>query len=177
MSKTKNNIIKIVILIFLLLLFGFGFTYLRFFCLLFLVCITVINLIQKKLWVFVEIVLIVLLCFSISPGRFPFLFQSLERIRFVILQNQYVNEVEAIIDNHQEDMDYQMIDGCNWILTSHGTVSYQRKEESVVIFFLTDYTKVSGYIYYSDQTALDWMKNCAQIENINDHWMMVQMYE
>ena len=164
MSKTKNNIIKIVILIFLLLLFGFGFTYLRFFCLLFLVCITVINLIQKKLWVFVEIVLIVLLCFSISPGRFPFLFQSLERIRFVILQNQ-------------EDMDYQMIDGCNWILTSHGTVSYQRKEESVVIFFLTDYTKVSGYIYYSDQTALDWMKNCAQIENINNHWMMVQMYE
>lgn len=177
MSKTKNNIIKIVILIFLLLLFGFGFTYLRFFCLLFFAGMVIIDLMRKKMWAIAEIVVIVLLYFSMSPGRFPFLFQSLERIRFVILQNQYVNEAEAIINNHQEDMDYQMIEGCNWILTSHGTVNYQRKEDSVVIFFLTDYTKASGYIYYSDQTAFDWMKNCAQIENINDHWMMVQMYE
>ena len=53
----------------------------------------------------------------------------------------------------------------------------ERKEENAVIFFITDYTEVSGYVYYSNQTAFDWMKNCAQIENINDHWMMVQMYE
>lgn len=131
----------------------------------------------KKNMAFTEIALIVLLYFSISPGHFPFLFQSLERMRFMILQNQYENEAEVILKNYLEDVDYQMIEGCNWMLTSHGTVNYQRKEENAVIFFITDYTEVSGYVYYSNQTAFDWMKNCAQIENINDHWMMVQMYE
>jgi len=176
-DKTKNNIMKIVILIIFLLLFVLGFTYLRFFIVLFLVCMAVIDLIRKKNMAFTEIALIVLLYFSISPGHFPFLFQSLERMRFMILQNQYENEAEVILKNYLEDVDYQMMEGCNWMLTSHGTVNYQRKEENAVIFFITDYTEVSGYVYYSNQTAFDWMKNCAQIENINDHWMMVQMYE
>ena len=128
MDKTKNNIMKIVILIIFLLLFVLGFTYLRFFIVLFLVCMAVIDLIRKKkIWRLQKLLLIVLLYFSISPGRFPFLFQSLERMRFMILQNQYENEAEVILKNYLEDVDYQMIEGCNWMLTSHGTVNYQRK--------------------------------------------------
>ena len=57
-----------------------------------------------------------------------------------------------------------MIDGCNWMLTSHGTVNYQRKEESAVIFFMTDYTEVSGYVYYTDETAMEYMKDCVSLK-------------
>ena len=119
MDKTKNNIMKIVILIIFLLLFVLGFTYLRFFIVLFLVCMAVIDLIRKKNMAFTEIALIVLLYFSISPGHFPFLFQSLERMRFMILQNQYENEAEVILKNYLEDVDFMIIYGCNLMLTSH----------------------------------------------------------
>ena len=56
-------------------------------------------------------VLIVLLYFSICLGQFTSLFHNLESIRFEMLQNQYANEVEIIVYNHQNDMDFQMIDG------------------------------------------------------------------
>ena len=54
-------------------------------------------------------VLIVLLYFSICLGQFTSLFHNLESIRFEMLQNQYANEVEIIVYNHQKDMDFQMI--------------------------------------------------------------------
>ena len=53
-------------------------------------------------------VLIVLLYFSICLGQFTSLFDI---IRFEMLQNQFANEVEIIVYNHQKDMDFQMIDG------------------------------------------------------------------
>ena len=56
-------------------------------------------------------VLIVLLYFSICLGQFTSLLHNLESIRFEMLQNQYANEVEIIVYNHQKDMDFQMIDG------------------------------------------------------------------
>ena len=56
-------------------------------------------------------VLIVLLYFSICLGQCTSLFHNLESIRFEMLQNQYANEVEIIVYNHQKDMDFQMIDG------------------------------------------------------------------
>ena len=56
-------------------------------------------------------VLIVLLYFSICLGQFTSLFHKHESIRFEMLQNQYANEVEIIVYNHQKDMDFQMIDG------------------------------------------------------------------
>ena len=56
-------------------------------------------------------VLIVLLYFSICLGQSTSLFHNLESIRFEMLQNQYANEVEIIVYNHQKDMDFQMIDG------------------------------------------------------------------
>ena len=80
-------------------------------------------------------VLIVLLYFSICLGQFTSLFHNLESIRFEMLQNQYANEVEIIVYNHQKDMDFQMIDGWNWIMTSYGSVNYQKKEGSIIIFF------------------------------------------
>ena len=58
-------------------------------------------------------VLIVLLYFSICLGQFTSLFHNLESIRFEMLQNQYANEVEIIVYNHQKDrwmkLDYDII--------------------------------------------------------------------
>lgn len=176
--ERKYKIYEKCISLLLLSLFLFGFTYLRFFILLLFAGVTVIDLIKhRKRWLLVDITIIILLYFAIGPGRFPLLFQSLERMRFMILQNQYENEAEVILNNYPEDTDYQMIDGCNWMLTSHGTVNYQRKEESAVIFFMTDYTEVSGYVYYTDETAMEYMKDCVMVEKIKDHWLMVQMYD
>lgn len=105
------------------------------------------------------------------------MFQLFERIRFGILQELYANEVENVLADYPDNMDYQFIEGCNWILTSHGKADYQREGDCAIIFFITDYIEVSGYVYYSDDTALEWMKDCARIEEIKDHWVMVQMYD
>ena len=56
-----------------------------------------------------------------------------------MLQNQYANEVEIIVYNHQKDMDFQMIDGWNWIMTSYGSVN-------------------------SDNAVFEFMKDCVWIE-------------
>lgn len=37
-----------------------------------------------------------------------FFISYLESIRFEMLQNQYANEVEIIVYNHQKDMDFQI---------------------------------------------------------------------
>lgn len=176
MNNKKINIINSIVILIFLVLFLLGFTYLRFFILLAFVCMAVINLIRKKAWLFVDLALVVLLFFSMAPGRYPFLYQNLEHIRFMILQNEYTKEVEKIVSHYPDDMEYQKINGCKLLLTSQGEVSYQREKESVVVFFMTDYTHVSGYVYYSDDTAKDWMNKCERIEEIAEHWLMVQAY-
>lgn len=177
MNKTKIKITRIIITITFLLLFIFGFTYLRFFILLFILCVSVIDLIRKKMWGLVEIGLVLLLYFSMTPTRFPFLFQNLERMRFMLLQRQYAKEVENVVNEYSYSMDYQIIGDCNWMLTSHGNVSYKRNGNSTIVFFMTDYTRVSGYVYYSNEIAHEWMADCARIEELKEHWLMVQMYD
>lgn len=49
-------------------------------------------------------------------------------------------------------------------MTSYGSVNYQKKEGSIIIFFLTDYADASGYVYYSDNAVFEFMKDCVWIE-------------
>ncbi len=177
MNRIKINIIRALATMFLLVLFVFAFTYLRFFIVILFACAAVVDLIRKKSWGVAEIAVVVVLYFSMMPGWFPSMFQNLERVRFMILQKQYAIEVENVVNTYPDDMDYQIIGDCNWMLTSHGNVNYKRNGNSTIVFFMTDYTRVSGYVYYSDETACGWMADCARIEELRDHWLMVQMYD
>lgn len=49
-------------------------------------------------------------------------------------------------------------------MTSYGSINYQKKEGSIIIFFLTDYADASGYVYYSDNAVFEFMKDCVWIE-------------
>lgn len=174
-KSVKTSILRIIMILFLLLLFLFGFTYGRLFILLFFLGLAVADLVRKKIWLFADIIIVVTLHFFLTPGRGPAVYDDLERVRFMLLQNQYEKATENIINAHPDDMEYQRIeDCCKWFLG--GDIDYRKEEESVVIFFITEYVDVSGYVYYSDEAAKDFMKDCERIEPIKDHWMWVQIY-
>ena len=176
-KKRTEKIVNIVIHIILLFVFLFGFTYVRFFVGVSFFIISIVQLIRKKwLWFVVDLLLVVCLYFWSGPSRYPETFYKLEQIRFEILQEQYQEKVENLIETLENNEWFERIKIENWLLSEGKKVWYRKSGDSVLILFETEATEVNGYAWYSDEIAYSWMDTFYKVEEIEKNWVMYQMY-
>jgi len=176
-KKRTWKILNVLIHIIFLILFLFGFTYVRFFVGVVFFIISIIQLIQKKwLWFAMDLVLVVCLYFWSGPSRFPEMFYELEQIRFEILQEQYQEEVENLIETLEDNEGFEKTKIENWLLSEGKEVWYKKLEDSILIIFVTESVNVNGYAWHSDEIAYSWMNTFYKVDEIEKDWAMYQMY-
>lgn len=145
----------------------------------------------KKRWFVVAVSICLLL-----PGVF-FTFQwtnpgaALEQLHFTLLKPHYQSVAEKLVEEVAQAADTNVWDdfgaGSNWFLSKE--TYYSKVGEHVVVFFITKYLDVSGYIYLSDDEAFDIITDpwkywsdvgdgplFKEIHVLGGRWMFVRTY-
>lgn len=181
MNKLQiEKIIYVIIHMFLILVFIFGFTYVKFAVRVGIFILTVASIVRKKWLRFAaDLMLMVVLFFASRPGRYAWMFYDLEQIRFHLLQNQYQKTVEKLLNNLEESEELNYLKIENPLLSSGNRILYRKLNNSVMILFTTEYIDISGYAWYSDDEAYNWMKSeyyFYLLNPLDEEWAMFQMY-
>lgn len=145
----------------------------------------------KKKWPVVVVSICLFLLGCVCTFQWIKTRAALEQVHFSLLKPYYQNEAEKIMEEIAQAADtdvFQEFDGgSNWLLAKE--IWYLKTGEQVVVFFITKYSDVSGYIYLSDdevsgviaEPSRYWSSTgegalFAHIHELGGQWMFVRTY-
>ncbi len=116
---------------------------------------------------------------------------ALEQLHFALLKPFYQSEAEKVVKEAAQasDTDWfqDFAENSNWLLAKE--TWYLKVEEQVIVFFVTKYSDVSGYVYLSDDKAFDIIADPSrynssvledslfkEIHELGGRWMFVRTY-
>lgn len=196
--KSKSG--RLVLLTLIHLLIGavafISFQEIRFILIIVLIISLVINVINKKAYQYMGTAAIILECASIVLIIFISYpcHQAVEQTRFKILENSYENVIESEIHKIRK------ADDTSWseyklktfsLLSIKNRIIYIKHGKSIALYFptWTNFFRNSGYIYFSDSLARDFIENPSKYDaslsnesaydyftDFNSNWSYVRLY-
>lgn len=146
---------------------------------------------MKKRWP----VVVVSICLFLLGVFFTFQWTksraALEQLHFIMLRPHYQSVAEKLVEEVAQAADTHVWNdfggGSNWFLSKD--TDYSKIGEHVVVFFVTKYSDVSGYVYLSDDEARDIISEpwkywpdvgdgplFKEIHELGGRWMFVRTY-
>ncbi len=116
---------------------------------------------------------------------------ALEQLHFVLLKPFYQSEAEKVVKEAAQASDTHVWQdysgGSNWFLSKE--TDYSKVGEHVIVFFITKFSDVSGYVYLSDDEASAMIYEPSrywndvgdeplfkEIHELGGRWMFVRTY-
>lgn len=173
-TRIIKRLLKIILRIFLVFVFLFSFTYGKIGVLIILGIFICFDLIKQKCYpLFFDMLLLTCLWIGSLPSLT--FYYGLEEFRFRQLKDSYNKKVESILPELEESSELVRYETDLMFLSEESYILYAKQQDSTLILFITSENS-TGYLYYSDEKAKEWLNAFNYTVPIDSHWCIYDMF-